>query len=214
MALNSAEGALGRLRLAAMRGRGVGMAAGGGAAAAAVGGALLATRLMVQGKLTLDLGVGRRTRALGPLRRTIAAPAETVFDVIAAPYLERTPRAMNDKLRVLEKGSDMALAAHITSLPGGRMATTVETVCFDRPHLISFRLVRGPVPEVTETFELGERDGTSTDFVYTGELVTDLWAAGRWWGERVAVQWERAVQASLESIATEAERRARAHRRG
>jgi hypothetical protein len=187
---------------------------GGGAAALSGSAALAATRLLVRGALTLDLGVGRSRRALGPVSRTIAAPREVVFDVIAAPYLGRTPRSMRDKLQVLERGSDMVLAAHRTPLRAGRVATTVETVRFERPHRISFRLVRGPVPAVTETFELNERDSSSTDFVYTGELVTDLWAAGRWWGERVAMQWERAVQASLESITAEAERRARAHRPG
>jgi hypothetical protein len=38
------------------------------------------------GALTLDLGIGRRTRPLGPLTERIAAPAETVFDVIATPW--------------------------------------------------------------------------------------------------------------------------------
>jgi len=59
-------------------------------AAGAVGGYVLSVR----GALTLDLGVGRRTRQLGPLHLSIAAPRETVFDVVAAPYLGRTPRAM------------------------------------------------------------------------------------------------------------------------
>jgi hypothetical protein len=43
--------------------------------------------LLVTGKLTLDTGIGRRVRPLGPYSVTVAAPAETVFDVIAAPYL-------------------------------------------------------------------------------------------------------------------------------
>ena len=46
--------------------------------------------LLVTGKLTLDTGVGRRVRALGPCSVTVAAPAETVFEVIAPPYLGRT----------------------------------------------------------------------------------------------------------------------------
>jgi hypothetical protein len=54
--------------------------------------------LLVRGALTLDLRIGRRTRRLGPLTERIAAPPETVFDVIAAPYLGKTPRAMKDKL--------------------------------------------------------------------------------------------------------------------
>jgi hypothetical protein len=41
------------------------------------------------------------------------------------------------------------------------------------------------------------------------KLGTDLWVVGSWWGDRVAAPWERTVAASLESIAVEAERRAR-----
>jgi hypothetical protein len=36
----------------------------------------------------------------------------------------------------------------------------------------------------------------------------DLWAAGRWWGERVARTWEAAVRSSFAGIRAEAERRA------
>jgi uncharacterized protein YndB with AHSA1/START domain len=162
--------------------------------------------LLVRGALTLDLGVGRRVRPLGPIERMIAAPPETVFDVIAAPYLRRTPRAMQDKLDVWERGSDMALAAHFTTT-GRVTTTTVETVRFERPHRISFRLVRGPVPHVAETYDLRTAD-VGTAFVYSGELGTDLWTLGSWWGDRVAAPWERAVAASIESIAAEAERRA------
>lgn len=162
--------------------------------------------LLVRGALTLDLGVGRRLRPLGPIERTIAAPPETVFDVIARPYLGRTPRAMHDKLQVWERSEDMALAAHFTT--AGRMTTTtVETVRFERPHRISFRLLRGPVPHVVETYELREVPG-GTAFVYSGELGTDLWALGAWWGKRVAAPWERAVAASLNSVQAESERRA------
>ena len=171
--------------------------------------AAAAYALLVRGALTLDLGVGRRTRELGPIDLHVAAPRETVFDVIAAPYLKRTPRAMADKLDVLERGSDMVLAAHFTPLGAGMSATTVETVRFERPDLISFRLVRGPVPHVVETFELKEAPEGGTDFAYRGELGTDLWGAGAWWGERVARSWERTVEESLAGIRTEAERRAR-----
>ncbi len=164
--------------------------------------------LVVRGALTLDLGVGRRVRPLGPITRTIAAPPEVVFDVISGPYLGRTPHAMRDKLRVWERGSDMVLAEHLTS--AGRLTTaTVETVRFERPHRVSFRLVRGPVPHVVETYELeAAPDGTA--FVYSGELGTDLWRLGQWWADRVAAPWERAVADSLNAIQTEAERRARA----
>ena len=81
-----------------------------GAGAAAIGGVgVLCTR----GALTLDLGVGRRTRRLGPIELRIAAPREVVFDVIEGPY-RRTPRAMAGKLRVWERAADM-MGEHLRS---------------------------------------------------------------------------------------------------
>ena len=172
---------------------------------AAAGGAYLAT---VRGSLTVDLGVGRRTRPLGPQRVRIAAPRELVFEVVESPY-RRTPRAMAHKLEVLERGSDLVLAAHHTPLGGGMVATTLETVRFEPPSLVGFRLVRGPVPHVTETFLL-EETAEGTELVYSGELGTDLWALGAAWGGLVARSWERTVEGSLAAVKEEAERRARA----
>ena len=163
--------------------------------------------LAVRGDLTLDVGVGRRVRALGPQEVHITAPRDVVFDVIAGPYM-RTPRAMRSKLEVLERGSDMVLAAHHTPVGFGLTATTVETVRFDRPARIEFRLVRGPVPHVVEAFDLRE-DGAQTTLRYTGEMGTDLWALGAAWGGLVARSWEKTVAASLATTTEEAERRAR-----
>jgi hypothetical protein len=73
-----------------------------------------------------------------------------VFAVEADPYLGRTPHAMSEKLQVIERGSDMVLAAHHTRVGARLVATTVETVRFCPPELVAFQLVRGPVPEVTE----------------------------------------------------------------
>jgi hypothetical protein len=169
-----------------------------------------AYRLVTSGALTLDLGIGRRVQPLGPLRRTIAAPCEVVFDVIAAPYLERTPRALEEKLQVWERGGDMVLAAHHTHVKCG-VTTTLETVRFERPNRVDFRLVRGPVPHVVESFLLTpSQEGTVLR--WQGELGTDLWALGHWWGQRVALAWRHAVEASFASIAEEAEHRARTHR--
>lgn len=169
-------------------------------------GAAAGYALLVRGALTLDLGIGRRLRPLGPIRFDIAAPRETVFDIVAAPYLGKTPRAMQPKLRVLERGSDMALAAHHT--PVARLtAVTVETVRFERPERISFRLLRGPVPHVVERFELQATD-EGTRLEYSGELGTDLWQFGEWWGNRVAGPWEQKVRESLKTLQSEAERRA------
>ena len=176
---------------------------------AAVAGSLLAAgaALVARAGLTLDIGVGRRLRPLGPITLDIAAPPELVFDVIAAPYLGRTPRALHDKLEVIERGADLVLAAHHTPLASRLTVTTVETVRFERPRRVTFRLVKGPVPHVAERYEL-RPSATGTAFEYRGELGTDLWALGAWWGAVVARSWERTVASSLDAVRTEAERRA------
>jgi hypothetical protein len=173
----------------------------------AAGAGALLWALVVRGSVALDFGIGRSYRPLGPIVLRIAASRETVFDVVAAPYLERTPRALRSKLDVLERGEDLVLAAHFTPAYG-LVATTVETVAFERPERVRFRLVKGPVPHVLEAFELRETpDGT--DLEYSGELGTDLWGLGRLWGAAVARTWEATVRRSLEGVKAEAERRAR-----
>lgn len=161
--------------------------------------------LVVRGALTLDLGVGRRLQPLGPLTVRIAAPREVVFEVVSGPYLGRTTLALEKKLNVLERGTDFVLAEHFTGVYG-LTATTVETVRFESPSQVHFRLVRGPVPYVVEQFQLHETEG-GTELEYRGELGTDLWAPGRWWGAAVARKWVAAVEASLDAVKVEAERR-------
>jgi hypothetical protein len=188
------------------------------AVSAAVAGGLLAGAGgylgLVTGAVPVDLGIGRRTRPLGPLEAEIAASREVVFDVIAAPYADRTTRALRENVRVLERGTDLVLAAHYTplfELAGGRLrATTVETVRFTRPERVDFRLVRGPVPYVVESFQLTSDHGRdeTTLVTYTGELGTDLWGLGRRWGDLVAAKWEATVTSSLDAVKIEAERRA------
>ncbi|MDR2988120.1 MAG: SRPBCC family protein [Nocardiopsaceae bacterium] len=186
------------------------MAAGRAAAAvlAASGAAGAAYYLGVTGKLAIDTGWGRRYLPLGPFSVEVTAPAATVFDVIAAPYLDRTPRALAGKLRVIERGEGMVLAEHYTPVHHGRLTTvTVETVTFDRPRRVGFYLVRGAVPYVAEEFTLTE-DAGSTTLAYTGKLGTDFGALGQWWGGQVARAWEAAVRTSFASIQAEAQRRA------
>lgn len=163
--------------------------------------------LLVRGALTVDLGIGRRYRPLGPLRVTIAAPRDVVFDVVSSPYLGRTPRAFQAKLDVVERGADVVLAAHHTPAYG-LTATTLETVRFEPPERVYFRLVRGPVPYVVEQFVL-HATGSGTELEYRGELGTDLWDLGRLWGAAVARTWEATVESSLQSVKDEAERRAK-----
>jgi hypothetical protein len=176
---------------------------------AAFAGSLLAAgaALVARARLTLDIGIGRRLRPLGPVALDIAAPPEVVFDVIAAPYLGRTPRALRGKLEVLERGADLVLAAHHTRVAPGLTVTTVEAVRFERPDRVSFRLVKGPVPHVLERYELRASE-IGTAFEYRGEIGTDLWALGAVWAGVVAPSWEQTVASTLESIRIEAERRA------
>jgi len=172
--------------------------------------ALAGYRALVRGDLTLDTGVGRRTRPLLGPPVEVAAPRDTAFDIVAEPYLGRTTRALRDKLDVVERGSDMVLAAHRTPVSFGLVATTLETVRFERPERIHFRLVRGPVPFVVEQFVLHET-ATGTRLEYVGELGTDLWALGSCWADRVARPWEAAVRAAFADVKAESERRAGAH---
>ena len=182
--------------------RGAALVAGVGGVAAGV------LALSVKGALTLDVRIGRRVRRLGPLVVDIAAPRDVVFEALSAPYVgRRLPRALRSKLEVIERGSDMVLAAHFTPVAGSH-ATTVETVRFEPPHRISFRLVRGPVPHVVEEFVL-EEDGDRTRLRYAGELGTDLWALGQLWGDVVAPRWVAVVEQSVASVKAECERRAR-----
>jgi hypothetical protein len=180
----------------AATGAGLGLAAAGGY----VG--------LVTGRLTVDLEIGRRTRPLGPLVVEIAAPREVAFEAAAAPYAERSPRAMQEKVRIIDRGEDMVLAAHYTPVGWRLTAVTVETLTLDAPHRIGFRLIRGPVPHVVETFDFAPTPG-GTRLTYTGELGTDLGRVGELWGNLVARSWEGTVRASLDTIRAEAERRAR-----
>ena len=175
------------------------------AAATAIAGGYLG---LVTGALPVDLGLGRRTRPLGPFGIDIRAPADVVFDVLSEPYLGRQTRAVAEKIQILERGTDMVLAAHRTPIRGRLVATTVETVRFTRPDRVDFRLTRGPVPHVIEQFLLTAA-GNSTRLDYTGELGTDLWAAGARWGDVVADPWQRTVKTTFAAVKAEAERRAR-----
>jgi hypothetical protein len=161
---------------------------------------------VVSGALTVDTGFGRRIRPLGPLAVDIAAGRDEVFALLSEPYLGRATRAMREKVQVLERGTDLVLAAHRTPIRGRLVAVTVETVRFRPPEHIDFRLVRGPVPHVVEQFTL-TGDADATRLAYHGELGTDGWAAGAWWGNLVARRWETAVAATFGAVKAEAERR-------
>jgi hypothetical protein len=174
---------------------------------------LVLVRAWLVGRVTVDLGWGRTRHPLGPVEVPVAAPRDVVFDVVAAPYLGRAPREVRERLEVLERGADLVVAAHHTHV-AFFTSTTVESVRFERPARIAFRLLRGISPSVTEEFTLEESpDGTVLR--YRGELAMDLWALG-WVAGRLLVgpTWERVVRRHLDRVRGTAEARARAGRTG
>jgi hypothetical protein len=90
------------------------------AAALAAGTALY--RSLVTGRVTLDLGVGRRTRAC----RSISPHRRRVFAAAAAPYAERRSRALMKKVHILERtrpGSSRWVARQVLTTAHCRFAT-------------------------------------------------------------------------------------------
>ena len=101
-------------------------------------------------------GAGGVPRTLSvSLTWTIDAPREMVWQQFTSPYLGAIPRDMRDSLSVIERGSDMVIASHVSDL-GWATAETVEVVSFSEPETIRFRHLRGPVPHAIEEFRLGE----------------------------------------------------------
>ena len=173
---------------------------------ALVAGAFL---LLAMGRLHLDLGWGRSIHELGPITVPIAAPRELVFEIVAAPYLGRTPR--DSGIEVLARGDDLAVAAHHTKVHF-YTARTVEAVEFEAPTRVSFRHLTGPVPHALEEFALEDADG-GTELRYSGELGIDFFFLGRLAGRHwVVPQWERTVREHLEELKQRAELRAARHR--
>jgi hypothetical protein len=173
------------------------------------GGAVIALYwALASGRLTLDLKFGRRQQPLGPIDVAIAARRELVYGVITEPYLGRQTRAFAKKLKVLERADNLVIAEHRTDVSSRLVTSTLESVRFTPPERVDFRLLRGPVPAVTESITLEAMSDNQTLLHYKGTLETDLWQVGAAWGRLVARQWNAAVRTSVQSITTEAERRA------
>jgi hypothetical protein len=161
--------------------------------------------LLAMGRLHLDLGWGRSVHRLGPITTSIAAPRELVFEMIAAPYLGRTPGGSG--IDVLVRGEDLVVAAHDTRVHF-YTARTVEAIDFDAPRRVGFRHLTGPVPYAVEEFALEDVDG-DTELHYEGEIGIDFFAFGRIAARHwVRPQWERVVREHLEDLKRRAERRA------
>jgi hypothetical protein len=161
--------------------------------------------LLAMGRLHLDLGWGRSIHRLGPITTRIAAPRELVFEMIAAPYLGRTPGGSG--IDVLMRGEDLVVAEHDTRVHF-YTARTVEAVGFDAPERVGFTHLTGPVPHAVEEFKLTQVAG-ETELHYEGEIGIDFFAFGRIAARHwVRPQWERVVREHLDDLKRRAEQRA------
>jgi hypothetical protein len=98
------------------------------------------------------------------------------------------------------------VAAHHTRL-SLLTSTTVESVRFEAPERISFRLLRGVAPSVTEEFTFAETEA-GTVMGYRGELAMDFWILGRLAGRfLVKPTWEKVVRSHLDDVKRIAEER-------
>jgi hypothetical protein len=159
--------------------------------------------LLAMGRLNLDLGWGRSIHPLGPITVEIDAPRELVFEILAAPYLER---ASGPGIEVLARDGHLAVAAHHTKVHF-YTARTVEVIELNPPAGIGFRHLTGPVPHALEEFSLTD-DGDRSELLYSGEIGIDFFVPGRLAGRLwVRPQWERAVRSHLEDVKERAERR-------
>jgi hypothetical protein len=161
--------------------------------------------LLAMGRLHLDLGWGRSLHELGPVSLRIAAPRALVFEIVAAPYLGRTPGGSG--IEVLARDEALVVAAHHTKVHF-YTARTVEAIEFEPPARVGFRHLTGPVPYAVEQFVFEPVEG-ETELRYTGELGIDYFVLGkiaaRYW---VRPQWEHTVREHLEDIKERAELRA------
>lgn len=165
--------------------------------------------LLAMGRLHLDLGWGRSFHPLGPISVRIAAPRELVFEVIAGPYLGRTPEASG--IEVVSRGEGLVVAAHHTPIHF-YTARTVEAIDFHPPSRVGFKHLTGPVPYAVEEFALDEVEG-ETELRYHGELGIDFYVLGRIAGRHwVRPQWEQVVREHLDDVKARAEQRASRHR--
>ena len=161
--------------------------------------------LLAMGRLHLDLGWGRSLHQLGPITVRIAAPRELVFEIIAAPYLGRTPGGSG--IEVVARSDALVVAAHHTRVHF-YTARTVEVIDFEPPTRVGFRHLTGPVPQAVEEFAL-EEVGGATELRYTGELGIDFFLLGRIAGRHwVRPQWERVVREHLQDLKQRTEQRA------
>ena len=161
-------------------------------------------RLLVQGGLTVDTGWGRTVRPLGPIALDIAAPPDLVFATCSQSHISGGRRGPWPASSRWSSAGRTWSSPPTTPIRRGLVATTLETVRFQRPHRIDFRLVAAR-PVRGRAFPADPGSGRHS-LEYGGELGADFWLVGRWWGDRVATKWA-VVRATFDTVKAEAERR-------
>ena len=127
----------------------------------------------------------------------VDAPRELCFEVVAAAG------------RRLEKHSEKEWVVEFTTLAGDREFRTVELLSLERPSVIHYRWLEGPLPEVRETIRFVPLDHNRTRLAYSGTFSVGRgllgWAIGRL---RVKRLFDRLVIEHLQQAKEVAEKRA------
>lgn len=138
----------------------------------------------------------------------IDARPELVYQLVAA--VGQGPDASHG--RVLERPAPDRAIVEFTTRVVGRTVRTIEEVGFHPPGLITYRLLKGPLPAVDEEFRI-QSLGEKTALRYGGTFVPHR----PWWRaafDRLIVPrlYRRAVWASMCQIKSAAEKRQRESR--
>ncbi len=127
----------------------------------------------------------------------VDAPRKLCFEVVAAAG------------RRLEKRSEKEWVVEFRTLAGDREFRTVELLTLERPSVIHYRWLEGPLPEVHETIRFVPLDHNRTRLAYSGRFSVGKgllgWVIGRL---RVKRLFDRLVIEHLQQAKEVAERRA------
>jgi hypothetical protein len=92
----------------------------------------------VTGALVIDTGWGRRLQPLGPISVDIAADRKSVYGLLIQPYFGGATHALADKVQVVERGSNVVLAAHRTPSAAGWSLSRWKRYGSHRPNASTF----------------------------------------------------------------------------
>ena len=127
----------------------------------------------------------------------VDAPRELCFEVVAAAG------------RRLAKRSEKEWVVEFTTLADDREFRTLELLTLERPSVIRYRWLEGPLPEVRETIRFVPLDHNRTRLAYSGTFSVGRGLLGSVIGRlRVKRRFDRLVLEHLQQAKEVAERRA------